>query len=169
MEPTQKTNPFFLNGSWALGRPIELQLILNTLLNISLITLTLFSFSIIATSARASEASTISSIKRQDLRLYRVNKDGISDRFWFTRGKARKPGCHNIRKKSRLHRAVSFGYPVCRIYKKKNCAVESIVSFTRDDDDTPTTDISEGFSWYTISNHEKGEKIKSWYCGAKTP
>ena len=105
--------------------------------------------------------------KRQDLRLYRVNKDGLSDRFWFTRGKARKPGCHNITKKSRLHRAVSFGYPVCRIYKKKNCAADSIVSFTRDDDPTPTTDILEGFSWYAVSDHKRGDKIKSWYCGAE--
>ena len=105
--------------------------------------------------------------KRQDLRLYRVNKDGISSRFWFTRGKARKPGCHNIAKKSRLHRAVSFGYPVCRIYKKKHCAADSIVSFIRDDDATPTTAITEGYSWYTISEHKRGERIKSWQCGAE--
>lgn len=103
--------------------------------------------------------------ERQDLRLYRVNKDGIADRFWFTRGKAKQAGCHNIRKKSRLHRAVQFGYPVCRVYTQKNCAPESIVSFTRDDGPGPTTELSQGYSWFSVSEHPRGRRIKSWYCG----
>ena len=101
---------------------------------------------------------------RQDLRLYRINKDGIASRFWFTRGKARKTGCQNIRKRSRLHRAVQFGYAKCSIYTKKDCAADTIVSFTRKDDLTPTTELLQGYSWFTVSEHSRGVRIKSWRC-----
>lgn len=110
-------------------------------------------------------ATIVSAKERQDLRLYRVNKDGISDRFWFTRGKARNPGCHNIFKKSRLHRAVQYGYPVCYIFSKKNCPLESALTFTREDEDTPQLALSQGYSWFTVSEHKRGERVKSWHCG----
>lgn len=113
----------------------------------------------------SSMAPTVEANKRQDLRLYRINKDGIADRFWFTRGKARKPGCHNILKKSRLHRAVQFGYPACHIYTKKNCAADSLLTFTHDDQPEPTSTLLEGYSWFTVSEHERGVRIKSWHCG----
>ena len=103
--------------------------------------------------------------QHQDLRLYRINKDGISNRFWFTRSKAKKTGCHNLRKKSRLHRAVQFGYPVCRIYTKKHCEAGSAVTFTREDLDVPTSALTQGYSWFAVSEHARGEKVKSWYCG----
>lgn len=119
----------------------------------------------IAVATSKAKATNNAADERQDLRLYRVNKDNIATRFWFTRGKARKAGCHNIRKKSRLHRAVQFGYPVCRIYTKKNCAAESIVSFTRDDLEGSSTELTQGYSWFSVSEHARGERIKSWYCG----
>ncbi|GAA6137996.1 hypothetical protein NBRC116583_17430 [Arenicella sp. 4NH20-0111] len=108
---------------------------------------------------------TIQAKERQDLRLYRINKDGISDRFWFTRGKARKPGCHNILKKSRLHRAVQFGYPACHIYTSKNCTADSVLTFKRDGEEEETSVLLEGYSWFTISDNERGVRIKSWHCG----
>ncbi len=107
------------------------------------------------------------SSERQDLRLYRVNKDGLSDRFWFTRGAARKPGCHNLRKKSRLHSAVQFGYEVCRIYTAKNCAPDSLLTFTSKEQSTPSSELSQGYRWYTVSDHKKGERVKSWSCEAR--
>jgi len=101
---------------------------------------------------------------RQDLRLYRVNKDGIEDRFWFTRGRAKKAGCHNISRRSRVHRVVQFGYSVCRVYTQKHCAADSALTFTRDDDDTPVTELTQGYSWFTVRTHTRGERIKSWEC-----
>lgn len=122
-------------------------------------------FLLLAISTSATIGSTLHAKDRQDLRLYRVNKDGISDRFWFTRGKARKPGCHNIRKRSRLHRAVQFGYPACYVFTKKNCPADDIVSFTKEDETTPNLTLLEGYSWFSISEHKRGQRIKSWYCG----
>jgi len=103
-------------------------------------------------------------VRHQDLRLYRVNKDGIESRFWFTRGKGRKTGCHNIRKRSRLFRAVQFGYQSCRVYKKKDCSIDSEVKFTRKDDDSPTPVLEQGYSWFAIDDHKRGPRIKSWSC-----
>ena len=102
--------------------------------------------------------------KYQDIRLYRVNKDGIETRFWFTRGKGRKTGCHNIPKRSRLHRAVQYGYKVCRVYGKKNCAAETDIMFKREKEAESTIDLLQGYSWFSINEHKKGPKIKSWSC-----
>lgn len=102
--------------------------------------------------------------KRQDIRLYRINKDGIATRFWFTRGKANKAGCHNIRKRSRLHRAVQFGFSECKIFTQKDCADDSVLSFSRKDAPQPETKLEQGYSWFVISDNERGELVKSWHC-----
>jgi len=102
--------------------------------------------------------------KHQDIRLYRVNKDGIETRFWFTRGKGRKAGCHNIPKRSRLYRAVQYGYKTCRVYAKKNCSAETEIMFNRKKEPESSIDLLQGYSWFSISEHKKGPKIKSWSC-----
>ncbi len=101
----------------------------------------------------------------QDLRLYKVNKDGISSRFWFTRGKAKLPGCHNLKKKTRLHSAVQFGYSACRIFTQKNCKAEAQLNFTRKDLDGPSGDLEQGYRWYVVADHPRGVRAKSWWCG----
>ncbi len=102
---------------------------------------------------------------RQTIRLYKANKDGITQALRFTAGKARKPGCHNLRLKTRLFSAVQFGYETCHVYAKKSCNAESIMSFhTEKEPEMHTTDLSEGFSWYPVGEHKRGEKAKSWYC-----
>ncbi len=40
--------------------------------------------------------------------------------------------------------------------------------FTRKDLDKPTSELTQGYSWFTVSEHERGEKVKSWYCGDKS-
>lgn len=104
---------------------------------------------------------------RQDIRFYRVNKDMISERFWFTRGKAKQAGCHNTLKRTRLYRVVQFDYQVCRVFSQSDCQPDSIVSFKREKKNETVTDLSEGYSWFPISDHQRGMKIKSWFCEEK--
>jgi hypothetical protein len=118
----------------------------------------------IATISATVCAPTIAS-ERSSIRFYKINKDGITQALRFTAGKARTPGCHNFMRKARLHRVVQFQYKSCRVYSKKSCDAESIMSFYRDKEATPTTELSEGFGWYPVGDHKRGEKAKSWFCG----
>ncbi len=103
--------------------------------------------------------------ERQDIRFYKINKDEITQKLRFTNRKARKPGCHNFIKRARLHRTVQFGYKVCRVYAKKNCKDESLMSFYREKEpEFKTTELSQGYGWYPVGEHKRGEKVKSWYC-----
>ncbi|MBL4671888.1 MAG: hypothetical protein JKX81_06475 [Arenicella sp.] len=102
--------------------------------------------------------------ERQSIRFYKINKDGITQALRFTASKARAPGCHNFIRKARLHRVVQFRYKGCRVYSKKGCDAESIMSFYRDKEPSPTTELSEGFGWRPVGDHKRGEKAKSWYC-----
>jgi hypothetical protein len=100
----------------------------------------------------------------QNIRFYKINKDDITQSLRFTAKKARTPGCHNFIRKARLHRVVQFQYKVCRVYSKKSCDAESLMSFYRDKEPTPATELTEGFGWYPVGDHERGEKAKSWFC-----
>ena len=103
--------------------------------------------------------------ERQSIRLYKVNKDGITQSLRFIASKARKPGCHNLIRKTRLYSTVQFGYKVCHVYAKKSCDAESIMSFhTEKEPETHTADLTEGFSWHPVGDHKRGEKAKSWHC-----
>lgn len=102
--------------------------------------------------------------ERQEIRFYKINKDGLTQRLRFTRKKARKPGCHNFIRKARLHRAVQFAYENCRVYAKKDCEKESIMPFYRDKEPEPTTELTQGYGWYPVGEHERGERVKSWFC-----
>ena len=103
--------------------------------------------------------------ERQTIRLYKANKDGITQALRFTASKARKPGCHNLIRKTRLYSTVQFGYEVCHVYAKKSCDADSIMSFhIEKEPETHTSDLIEGYSWYPVGEHKRGEKAKSWYC-----
>jgi len=82
----------------------------------------------------------------------------------FTRKKSRQSGCHNFLKRARLHKAVQFGFKNCRVFTQKNCAEESIMSFNRDKEPEPTTDLTQGYGWLPIGEHKRGERVRSWYC-----
>lgn len=110
--------------------------------------------------------------ERQEVRFYKINKDRLSQRLRFTAKKSKKAGCHNFLRKARLHRAVQFGYQSCRVFTKKNCAAGTEQAFSRDEPD-PESDLppsetaielTEGFSWFTVGDHARGQKVRSWYC-----
>jgi hypothetical protein len=101
---------------------------------------------------------------RQTIRFYKINKDGITQALRFTKKKAAKSGCHDFIRKARLHRAVQFKYKTCHIYANKSCDIDSIVSFYRDKDATPTTELLQGFGWLPVGEHERGVRVKSWFC-----
>ncbi len=103
--------------------------------------------------------------ERQRISFYKINKDGITQSVRFVAAKARKPGCHNFIRKTRLHRVVSYRYERCHVYTKKNCDAESILSFhTEKEPEKATTELIEGFGWYPVGDHKRGERAKSWHC-----
>jgi len=101
---------------------------------------------------------------RQEIRFYKIHKGGATQRIRFTAKKAKRPGCHNFLRRARLHRAVQFAYKTCRVYSKKNCSEDSLVFFDREKDSEPTSDLTQGYGWYPVGEHERGEIVRSWYC-----
>lgn len=103
--------------------------------------------------------------EKQTIRFYKINKDQISQKIAFTNRKARKSGCHNFIKKVRLYKTVQFAYTSCRVYSKKECPEDAIVSFyTEKNSDLHQTDLSQGFGWRPVSEHPRGKIVKSWFC-----
>jgi len=106
--------------------------------------------------------SPASAKDRQRISFYKVNKDGITQSLRFVAGKARKPGCHNFISKPRLYQVVQFRYKVCQVYSKKSCNPDSIMKFYREKEpEVLSSDLSEGFAWHPVGDHERGEKAKS--------
>ena len=102
----------------------------------------------------------------QDVRFYKVNKFLQADRIRFTKKKAKSIGCHNFLKKSRVHRAVQFGYGACSLFSKKDCPLDSVIAVARKKDEVTTTVMAEGYGWFTQSEHPQGSKLRSWYCSS---
>ncbi|WP_189400409.1 hypothetical protein [Arenicella chitinivorans] len=67
-------------------------------------------------------------------------------------------------KRARLYRAMQFGFKQCRIYASKDCESDSLMEFKRAKEDENITELIQGYSWYPIGEHERGELIRSWQC-----
>lgn len=130
------------------------------LLNISLL-ISINACISITLNAHASEPAN----PRQEIRFYKKNKDESTQKIRFTKRKARKPGCHNFIKKVRLHRTVQFAYKQCQVFAQKNCVDDSVLSFYKSKEpELQITELSQGFGWYPVGDHPRGEKVKSWHC-----
>lgn len=108
--------------------------------------------------------SSVRAAEQSEIRFYKINKDEITQRLRFTRKKSRQPGCHNFLKRARLHKAVQFGFKSCRVYVRKNCAEDSIMSFYRDKEPEPVTNLTQGYGWLPVGEHKRGERVRSWHC-----
>jgi len=111
-----------------------------------------------------SDVRSAAAAGRQEIRFYKINKDEITQRFRFTIKKSRRAGCHNFLKRARLHKAVQFAFESCKVYSKKNCAEDSILSFYREKVPESVTELSEGYGWLPVGEHKRGELVRSWYC-----
>lgn len=124
----------------------------------------IISLSLIAFTS-SSDVSAAKKKKRQDLRLYKVNKDGISQRLRFTKHKSKREGCQNLLLKSRVFKVSQFGFKYCVMYSKKNCEAGSEMSFEHPNvDQAETIELSQGYAWLPIGEHDRGERMKSWMC-----
>ena len=101
---------------------------------------------------------------RQEIRFYEANRHLQTDRVSFTTKKARQPGCHNFLVRTRVYQANQLGYAQCSLYAEKDCALDSIVEVDRTKDETPVTELSQGFSWFPIDENERGAILRSWQC-----
>ena len=102
---------------------------------------------------------------RSEIRFYKINKDGITQKILFNKRKARKPGCHNFMKRVRLHRTVQIAFKRCQVFSEKECASESVVLFhKKKEPDLHSNTLTQGYGWYPVGEHPRGEKVKSWLC-----
>lgn len=116
-----------------------------------------------------------------EMRLYKINRHGQSQRVRFTGKKSKIEGCHNLSIKSaRVHRAVHFGFAQCSLFSEKDCASESVISAKLADDKPPQTRLTQGHSWFLgaeekkdafpkYSKEERGQKVRSWSCEGYAP
>lgn len=112
--------------------------------------------SIIASQAKAEQ--------RQQIRFYKANSKGQTTRIAFTAKKGKREECQNLVTKRRIYQVNQFGFASCRLYASKNCAADSLISVKRRKDQTPVTELTQGYSWLTISEHKRGVKLRSWHC-----
>jgi len=103
---------------------------------------------------------------RQYIRFYKANKLEQTSRIMFVDRKGRKPGCHNLPTKRRVYQANQIGFAYCTLYAKNNCAADSLIEVKREKDETPVTELTQGLSWFPISEDVRGKKVKSWNCKA---
>ena len=102
--------------------------------------------------------------QRQHIRFYKINKIEQTTRMMFADKKGKKAGCHNSVKKTRVYRVNQLGYASCRLYSKKDCASDALIEVNRKKDETPVTELTQGYSWHPISDHARGVKLRSWDC-----
>lgn len=100
----------------------------------------------------------------QNVRFYKVNNKMQSTRILFVEKKGQESGCHNFIVNTRVQRFNQYGYQFCSVYSEKNCASQSVISASREKNNTPTTQLSQGFSWYPIATNKGGAKLASWFC-----
>lgn len=112
----------------------------------------------------ASSVNTTQASGTQEIRFYKANRQLQTDLIWFTRKKGRLPGCHNFLKKTRVYIAKQIGFKHCTLYTKKGCEKGSELTAKRKKDDSLVTELSEGYSWLTTSEHKRGARIRSWVC-----
>lgn len=102
--------------------------------------------------------------QRQQIRFYKINKHEQTARIRFTAKKARASGCHNFLKKTRVFKAIQFGFESCELYSKKDCPIGSEILVTREKNPEPTNLLTQGFGWLPESEHKRGAKLRSWSC-----
>lgn len=100
---------------------------------------------------------------RSHIRFYKANKLLQEDRIFFTGKKSKTVGCHNFLKSARIYRINQVGFKQCQLFAKKNCKPDSLMEVV-DEDNSKTTMMTQGTSWYPSGKDERGKKAKSWQC-----
>lgn len=103
---------------------------------------------------------------RQEIRFYKVNKDGITQRLRFTKRKSKRLGCKNLLLKSRVFKISQFGFKHCVVYNKKDCEEGTEMQFKHSNFDELQTELTQGYGWQPDGEHARGERMKSWMCQA---
>jgi len=109
-------------------------------------------------------ALSLSVQARQEIRFYEANTHLQTDRVSLHKKKGKTPGCHNFLIRTRVYQANQLGFESCSLYEEKNCAGESVKEVNRTKDETPVTELSQGYSWFPIDDNERGAILRSWKC-----
>ena len=102
--------------------------------------------------------------QKPQIRFYKIDKQEQTSKILFASKRGRQSDCQNFLKKKRVYQVNQFGFANCRLYAEKNCVVDSVIKVTRSKDPTPVENLSQGFSWFPISEHKRGVKLRSWQC-----
>ena len=116
--------------------------------------------------ASGSPVSFASDNSRQQIRFYKVNKQGQTSRIAFTARKARKLECQNFLKKPRVYQARQFGFAYCSLFSKRNCSTQDLVTVSRKKLAEPAEKMTAGYNWFPEGKHARGVRIGSWHCHA---
>ena len=114
--------------------------------------------------ADASSSDSKAENSRQQIRFYKVNSKRQTSKILFANKKGKLTSCQNFYKKTRVYQANQFGFKQCVLYSKKNCSSDSTVQVNRKKEKSPTSILTQGYSWHPISDSPKGVKLKSWKC-----
>lgn len=102
------------------------------------------------------------------IRFYRVNDHGQQTILTVVRN-TDKAGCHNLFKKSRLHRVAVTGFQYCEVYSSKNCEAGSELNaqwmakkVKAEDKKHPTARLTKGTRW--VFDPGGNVRAHSWRC-----
>ena len=100
--------------------------------------------------------------------FYRTNSQGQQIALTLVKD-TDQPGCHNLLKRSRLHRIAVKGFEYCEVYAEKDCQQGTKLSaqwlakrVKSDDKKQPTTKFSKGSRW--VFDREGNIMARSWRC-----
>ncbi len=119
-------------------------------------------------SSSTSSTSGPDGVSKGKIRFYRVNDLGQQTILSVVKD-TDKTGCHNLFKKSRLHRIAVTGFQYCEVFAEKNCKTGSKLSaqwlakkVKSEDKKQPTTTFTKGSRWV----FDRGGNIRahSWRC-----
>ena len=102
--------------------------------------------------------------QKPQIRFYKIDKQEQTSKILFASKRGRQSDCQNFLKRKRVYQVNQFGFANCRLYAEKHCVADSVIQVTRSKDLTPVENLSQGFSWFPISEHKRGVKLRSWQC-----
>ena len=120
-----------------------------------------------ASSGGSSQSSSASSTDG-NIWFYRTNSKGQQTAFTLVKD-TNEPGCHNMLKRSRLHRIAVKGFEYCEVFAEKNCtdgtelsAVWLAKRVKSEDKLQPKTKFTKGSRW--VFDREGNIMARSWRC-----
>lgn len=133
-----------------------------------LLCLVLISFLSACASSGGGQSSKSAGNSDNNIWFYRLNNKAQQTSFTLVKD-TNVAGCHNMLKKSRLHRIALKGFQYCEVFAEKDCRDGTQLSaqwlakkVKSEDKKHPTTKFTKGSRW--VFDREGNVKARSWRC-----